>query len=319
MIQGLVSTIIPVYNRPARLVVAVESVVAQGYRPVEILIVDDGSTDDTGQVAEDLARRHPEVLVIHQANVGPGGAREAGRLRARGEFVQYLDSDDLVLPDKFEAQVTGLRAHAECGVSYGWTQYRRADGSLDPSRWKPTGHVARHLFPSFLRERWWETATPLFRASVCQAVGPWADLRLEEDWEHDCRVAALGVELHYHPAFVAEHRHHSEHRLSGAGLAPRALAQRARAHELILGHARRAGLGPEAPEMEHFARELFLLARQCGAGGLACESRRLFELARGASGPERRGLDFRIYRLATALLGWRVAGALACRIDRLRS
>lgn len=318
MVEGLVSTIIPVFNRPGHLVEAVESVLAQDYRPIEVLIVDDGSTDETGAVADRLAAERSEVCVVHQANGGPGRAREAGRLKAQGEFIQYLDSDDLLLPGKFSEQVAGLRARPECGVSYGWTQYRRPDGSLDPARWKPTGHEARLLFPSFLRERWWETATPLFRREVCDAVGPWSEQWLEEDWEYDCRVAALGVQLHYVPQFVAEHRHHAQERLSGQGLKPEALAQRAASHELILGHARRAGLGPDLPEMQHFARELFLLARQCGAVGLTAESSRLFELARETSGARGGGVDYRLYKASAGLLGWQLTGKLACWSDRLR-
>jgi GT2 family glycosyltransferase len=307
-----------VHDRPKLLVEAVASALEQSHRPLEVLIVDDGSTDDTGRVAEELARGHAEVVTLHQPNGGPGRAREAGRLRARGEFIQHLDSDDLLLPGKLEAQVAALRVRADCGVAYGFTQYREADGRLRPERWKPTGHAAEFLFPSFLRERWWETVTPLYRASVCDAVGPWSELRLEEDWEYDCRVAALGVRLHCVSRFVAEHRHHALGRLSGGAHAAWRLRERARAHELILGHARRAGVDPRGPEMRHFARELFLLARQCGALRLPDESRRLFELARGASGERGRALDFVLYRALAASVGWRAAGRCAAWLDRLR-
>src|SRR5262245_3265283 len=101
-VEGLVSTIIPVHNRPALLREAVASVIAQTYRPVEIIIVNDGSTDATGREAEALAKTHSEVRAIHRENGGPGAAREKGRLAARGEFIQYLDSDDLLLPTKFK-------------------------------------------------------------------------------------------------------------------------------------------------------------------------------------------------------------------------
>src|SRR4029077_15525036 len=121
-VEGLVSAIIPVHNRPTQLREAVESVLAQTYRPVEIIIVDDGSTDETGREAEALAEAHSEVRVIHRQNGGAGAARETGRLAARGEFIQYLDSDDLLLPTKFELQVAGLRQHADCAVSYGKTR-----------------------------------------------------------------------------------------------------------------------------------------------------------------------------------------------------
>src|SRR4051795_5577813 len=98
MQQGIVSTIIPVFNRPAMLREAVASVLAQTYRPIEIIIVDDSSTDDTPVVIDELAARHPEVRGIRRPNGGPGLARESGRGEARGEFIQYLDSDDLLMP-----------------------------------------------------------------------------------------------------------------------------------------------------------------------------------------------------------------------------
>ena len=71
--------------------------------------------------------------------------------------------------------------------------------------------------------------------------------------------------------------------------------------------------------MQHFARELFLLARQCGAAGLAKEARTLFELARQASGTVRSGgVDFLLYGTAARLVGWRAMGRLACRLERFR-
>src|SRR5262249_49515606 len=104
----LVSVIIPVFNRAAMLVEAVTSALAQTHRPIEIVIVDDGSTDDTVRVADELA--NDSVRVVHQANGGPGAAREAGRRIARGELIQHLDSDDFLLPRKLELQVAALRA-----------------------------------------------------------------------------------------------------------------------------------------------------------------------------------------------------------------
>jgi glycosyltransferase involved in cell wall biosynthesis len=321
VVDGLVSTVIPVRDRPLLLADAVVSVLAQEYRPIEILIVDDGSTDDTVEVAEGFAGRHPDVVrVLRQANAGPGLAREAGRAAARGEFVQYLDSDDVVLPGKFARQVAGLRELPNAGASYGWTRLRRADGGADEHPYKESGVRHARMFPAMLRSRWWDTGTALYRAALLHRAGPWTDLRLEEDWEYDCRVAALDVELHYVPAFVSEYRDHALPRLGrGAALDPERLRERARAHRLILGHARRAGIGADAPEMAHFARELFLLARQCGAAGLAGESRVLFALARDASGPARgAGADFVAYRALAGVAGWVAAGKLAVFADRFR-
>ena len=121
-LDGLVTTIVPVYNRTDMLAEAVDSVVDQSYRPIEIIIVDDGSTDDTPAACDALAAAHPDIIrVIHQPNGGPGLAREAALGAARGEFIQFLDSDDLLLPGKLEAQVAALQQQPECGVAYGWT------------------------------------------------------------------------------------------------------------------------------------------------------------------------------------------------------
>src|SRR5438270_9033082 len=145
----LVTTIIPVFNRPVMLREAVASVLAQTHRPIEIVIVDDGSTDDTAAVAEVLAREHaPLVRAEHVEHRGPGLAREAGRQIARGEFIQHLDSDDVLLPRKFELQVAALRNAPECGAAYGRTRLRRADGSVEPAPWKRSGERIEAMFPS---------------------------------------------------------------------------------------------------------------------------------------------------------------------------
>lgn len=319
MQHGLVTTIIPVFNRAAMLREAVGSVLAQTYSPIEIVIVDDGSTDDTGAVADQLAREHPSIVrVIHQRNAGVGPAREAGRLTARGEFIQHLDSDDLLLPRKFELEVAALRAHPECGVAYGWTRIRTADGEIGERPERSTGEVIATMFPAMLRTRIWHTLTPLYRRSLIDAAGTWQALRNEEDWEYDARIAALGVQLAHVREWTSEFRHHQQERLSMRGAEPAFLKDRAKAHVLIYQHARRAGVGDSAPEMQRYARELFLLARQCGAAGLKDESRTLFELARDASGPRRNGPQFHAYRLLAGLFGWSRAGRLADLFDRVR-
>jgi Glycosyl transferase family 2 len=315
MCPMLVSIVVPVYNRGALLVEAVNSAVAQTYRPIEVIIVDDASTDDTPRVIESLCARHAEVRSVRRENGGPGLARETGRLAARGDFIQYLDSDDLLLPRKIEQQVAALRARPECGVAYGIVRYRNSRGEEIVCDWKPANQLVDVLFPSMLIARWWETISPLFRRSVTDAAGPWTALRLEEDWEYDCRVAALGVKLAFVNDVVGEHRDHGEGRLSrGAGLDPARLRDRAAAHLLIVEHAKRGGVPNEAPEMQTFARELFHIARQCGAAGLADESRRLLAAAREISAAR----DLRAYSFVAKTIGWTRTGKASMWIDRLR-
>lgn len=316
MIPNLVSTIIPVHNRPEHLSDAVASVLAQDYRPIEILIVDDGSSDGvTPALARSLADQHPDLVrYLRRANGGPGLARETGRLVCRGEFLQYLDSDDVLLEGKFTAQVWALRACPQASVAYGITLFRDASGTLHPQPLKATGEYITSMFPRFLNERWWETATPLYRRSCCDQAGPWSDLCLEEDWEYDCRIAATGGHLVWCPIPVSEHRDHAGVRLSRnpAVTDPLRLSQRARAQALIHDHARRYGLPANHPAMQRFSRSLFLLGRQCGSAGLHEQAAQLCMLALAIMRDSgRSGRDLRLYRAVANRIGWRQAGWLA--------
>ena len=309
--NALVSTIIPVWNRPSLLREAVASVLAQTYRPIEIIIVDDGSTDETPAVADALAREHAGIVTaIHIANGGAGVAREAGRRAARGEYIQHLDSDDILVPRKFAMQVAALQESPDCGAAYGWTRFRRHDGRVEPRPWKRSGERIETMFPSMLTMRWWDTPTPLYRASLLAAAGPWTDLRVEEDWEYDCRIAARGVRLAYCEDWVCEVREHAP-----VPLTPAKMRDRARAHALIASHARDAGIDPASPEFRQFARELFHIARQCGAAGLSDESRQLVALARGIDDAR----DLRVYERLARAIGWKNAGRAAALFDCIRS
>jgi GT2 family glycosyltransferase len=102
-VPGLVSVLIPTYNRAYILGKAIDSVLAQTYRQIEVIVVDDGSTDDTRAM---LARYGDRVRCIHQENAGLAAARNSGLAVARGEFIAFQDSDDEWEPWKLEAQVT---------------------------------------------------------------------------------------------------------------------------------------------------------------------------------------------------------------------
>lgn len=318
---GLVSTIIPVFNRPGMLSDAVASVLAQTYRPIEIIVVDDGSTDETPCTIQTLVAQAPDVIVpLRQDNAGPGAARETGRAVARGEFIQYLDSDDLLLPEKFSCQVAALRADPSAGIAYGKTQFARVGEIPRDVPHKRTGEKHDYLFPLLLEERWWSTSTPLYRRSVTDAIGPWSALMNEEDWEYESRAAARGVRLAFCDVFVSVTRSHEpeQHLCFDGSRDPRKLADRARAHASVFRSALAAGLDSSDPVMRRFARSLFLLCRQCGSAGLRDESGMLFALARKASGTPG-PVDLGVYRAAAAVLGWCRAARLAQWADRLRA
>jgi len=276
-VAQLITTIIPVFNRPLLLAEAVNSVLGQTHRPIEIIIVDDGSTDTTPEVAEELRTAHPEsIRVLRQANGGPGRARQSGLDVARGEFIQFLDSDDLLLPKKFEKQVELLNIHPECHVCYGISHEQiLSDGSqITTTPLKGTGTPRDRLFPQLLNERWWSTHTPLYKYSALANIGPWKPWINEEDWEYEARLAASEVRLVWLAESVSiTRRNQNEPHLSSEGSSnPIKLSHRALAQQSIFRCARQVGVSLDSPEMKRFSRSAFLLSRQCAETGLEAEA-----------------------------------------------
>ncbi|MEM8980614.1 MAG: glycosyltransferase [Pseudomonadota bacterium] len=109
---ALVTVVIPTYNYGIFLEDAVSSAAQQDYEALEILVVDDGSTDNTGEVLERLRRQIPALRVITTAHLGVSNARNVGTQAAKGTYVAYLDADDIWHPTKIEKQVAALEAHA---------------------------------------------------------------------------------------------------------------------------------------------------------------------------------------------------------------
>jgi glycosyltransferase involved in cell wall biosynthesis len=319
IMQNLVSTIIPVYNRPKLLREAVESVLNQTHRPIEIIIVDDGSTDDTPHVADTLVRYYPEVItVLHTSNNGPGLAREAGRQIANGEFIQYLDSDDLLLPRKYEIQIKALRTNPDCGVAYGYTRLLDEKGNILAAPIKWTGRTLPTLFPWLLIDRWWNTHTPLWRKSVCDSIGHWSDMRMSEDWEYDARAGALGTKLFHCKEYVADVRQHSGLRLIGKKINRDILKDVAKLIHTLYWCALKAGVRNDCPEMLHFSRWAFSLARQTGSVGLIEEAKECFHIAKLAAGPQHsKKIDFKLYRVMVHIMGWKLTGLFFCHLDKI--
>ncbi len=125
-VPGLVSVLLPTYNRAYIVLQAIHSVLNQTYQDIELIVVDDGSTDGTRALLEPLlAEAGSRVRYIHQPNGGLAAARNAGLAAARGEFVAFQDSDDAWLPWKLAAQVALMRRLPELAVV--WTDMRAVD------------------------------------------------------------------------------------------------------------------------------------------------------------------------------------------------
>jgi glycosyltransferase involved in cell wall biosynthesis len=114
LVPGLASIIVPVYNSERHLASCVESALGQSYRNIELLLIDDGSTDGSGKLCDAYARQDSRVRVQHAVNGGPALARNLGIEHSRGEFLFFLDSDDRIEPDAIRVLVENQQqTHAD--------------------------------------------------------------------------------------------------------------------------------------------------------------------------------------------------------------
>lgn len=152
----LISCVVPVFNGAAYLLEAIASIEAQTWRPLEIIIVDDGSTDETPAVIASLGDR---VRSLRQDNAGPAAARNRGVEAASGGFIAFLDSDDEWLPEKLTAQMARFEARPELEMCLSQAEHwwlpelQHEAASMGPALnaassagWLPTALIRRGLF-----------------------------------------------------------------------------------------------------------------------------------------------------------------------------
>ena len=186
----LVSVIIPAYNCESFVGQAIDSVLAQSYRPVECIVVDDGSSDRTAQVVQGYGDR---VGYIRQDNAERSAARNNGIAHASGDYLCFLDADDFIAPEKIADQLAYLEAHPDFDLVYSRVAYFREQaegGCQSPRRPTPAGEVLRELaFSNFITIH-----TPLIRRRAIDRGGLF-DPRFNrfEDWDFFLRLALTGT------------------------------------------------------------------------------------------------------------------------------
>ena len=229
-IQPLVSVVIPTYNHASFLGEAVASVQAQSYGSLEVVVVDDGSTDETPQVVAALQG----VKYVAQANQGLASARNTGIRCSQGSYLLFLDADDRLLPNAVRASLARLAKRPECAfVSGSYTLVDTAGALLHrPQRSCPASdHFRELLRANYIGMH----ATVLYRRSALEEVGGFdAGLKACEDYDLYLRIARRWPVL-CHAEEVAEYRQHGDN-MSGnpALMLTTALAALAKQH----GHVR---------------------------------------------------------------------------------
>jgi glycosyltransferase involved in cell wall biosynthesis len=201
--MALVSVIIPCYNQARFLGEAIESVLSQSYPHFEVVVVDDGSTDNTQEVAS----RYPGVRCIRQENRGLAGARNEGIRRSRGSYLVFLDADDRLLPEALEAGLRELKAHPECAFVSGHCRFIGVDGSPLPTP-DPTP-IGEDHYETLLRNIYiWMPATVMYRRAVFETVGVF-DTSVSPSADYDLYLRVVrNLPVHHHVEVIAEYRQH---------------------------------------------------------------------------------------------------------------
>lgn len=182
--NSLISVIIPVYNGDLYLAAAIESILIQNYQPIEILIIDDGSTDDTAKIA---ARFQQHVRYIYQPNSGASSARNVGLKMAAGEIIAFLDADDIWHEQKLAMQLDILTKNQSLEVVLGYLQKIYSIDLINKGT-QFSSNIPPELTLSL--------GASLFRRSAFDKVGNFDRyLKFSDDWDWFMRARELGVEI----------------------------------------------------------------------------------------------------------------------------
>lgn len=211
--EELVSVIIPAYNAERWIGATLASAIAQTYRNLEVVVVDDGSTDKTCALVEEFAARDSRVRLLRQANGGVSAARNAAIAASSGSLIAPLDHDDLWYPEKIAKQVAAMqRGGQSVGLVYTWFVMIDEDGRIVAPR-EPRPWHEGNVYTAMLSGCFIESASiPLIRRSCLTEIGGYATDPLIgycEDWKLNLDIAER-YEFALVPEFLVGYRRHAE-------------------------------------------------------------------------------------------------------------
>jgi glycosyltransferase involved in cell wall biosynthesis len=204
-----VSLVIATFNHGRLLPEALDSAIGQTLEGVEIVVVDDGSTDDTPAV---LARYGDRIRVVHQSNRGLAAARNTGLAAARGAYVSFLDADDVLMPTKLAEQIAVLEQAPAVGWTYCDVLIEATATGTAMRASERFGYAGRRLegwlFPELIHGNFIPAIAPLVRRTALDAAGGFDErLAALEDWDLWLRLSLI-AEARYSPAVLVRYRVH---------------------------------------------------------------------------------------------------------------
>ncbi len=207
MQQPLVSVIIPCHNAEKYILQTLASVFAQSYTNYEIIVIDDGSTDTSYQLLQDI--EHEKLRVFTQENQGPSAARNHGMALAHGKYLQFLDSDDLLLPEKIEKQVILLET-TQADVAYGnWFKFETNLAGKEIISETITKQIEGRAEIAVFISFWCPPAVLLYSKKIVDKIGKWnMKLPIIQDARFLLDAVLQGGKFVYADDFVAKYRVH---------------------------------------------------------------------------------------------------------------
>ncbi|NER34463.1 MAG: glycosyltransferase [Oscillatoria sp. SIO1A7] len=184
----LISIIMPAYNGEKTIRETVESVISQSQPDWELIAIDDGSQDSTVEILSSIG--DPRVKVFSYFNSGPSTSRNRGIARARGDYISFIDADDLWTPDKLESQLQALQKHPQAALAYSWINF--IDESSQFARRGSYVALNGNVYANLLIVNFLESGSnPLIRREALTEVGGFDEsLTHGEDWDLWLRLAA---------------------------------------------------------------------------------------------------------------------------------
>lgn len=215
MEQALVSIIIPTFNSEKHLAETIKSAMGQTWEHKEIIIVDDGSTDRSLHIAHQFSNEN--LKIISQKNSGAAAARNAGLKIAKGEFIQFLDADDLLSPQKIKSQITALKGKTDAvAISTSIHFFENEDHlSIQPAENELSFLISTEDIFDFLMNIYGKNGNGgiipihswLTNKSIIDSAGIWNEqLSVDDDGEYFCRVALKSKKIIYVPEAIAFYR-----------------------------------------------------------------------------------------------------------------
>jgi len=266
--SGQISIICPTYNRASFLEACVDSMARLKDFDIEFLIVDDCSTDSTPEAVEKLNAKYFAKKIRHfrlEINSGAQAARNQGIAEARGDFLMFVDSDDVVDPNGVLQILRYLQSKPDLDYAYGKVQI--TDKALQPLPAKVPVGAAFENVPVEVAGYHWHTMGPIYRRRCIEKVGLWnMELTGSQDWEYQARVKLFGGRGEFVDTLVGYWRQHTGGRVGTRSFRPDYVRSVMTASESIHTHAQQAGKCDSALE-RRLAKKLIVHAIEWGANG----------------------------------------------------